>query len=173
MSRRGGDVVRFQGPGARSALSLVALIGLLIVLAGDVPSVLLVVVGVVVSPALLVCTREGLVLTPEHADVVNPLRRRRIPWRDVQGVVLDHLDIVFGLADGERVTVLYPERRTRRGWRSYDRRVADRDRIWQWWVDHRGADWRPLTPPPPPGSPPVAGAPTVDEVWGSPPEARR
>ncbi|KUJ58470.1 hypothetical protein AB0N87_39190 [Streptomyces sp. NPDC093228] len=110
----------------------------------------------VLVPLLLITSRPfGITLTPSAA-VVHNLRRRTIPWSNVQAIQVDSLF-------GSRTVVLYEAggRRTRlrapiTGFPSVDRRFEEKfHTIGRWWLDHRGPDWVPVPPP------------TVH--WGGPP----
>jgi hypothetical protein len=116
----------------------------------------------------------GVDLREDVAVLVDPFRRRRIPWRDVQAITMggwtDH-HTTLHLANGRTVRCAYPCRSL-----FARRRVeADYHRVGQWWLAHRGPDWRPAVAPPPPypapQSWPVAGPRPVEEVWRKPPEA--
>ena len=97
--------------------------------------------GVIVFP------RQGITLTPSAA-VVHNLRKRIIPWSDVQGV---HTESSLG----QRTVVIYEAtgRRTRlrapvTGVLSRDRRFEEKfHAIERWWLAHRGPDWTPVPPP--------------------------
>ncbi|WP_406307207.1 hypothetical protein OHA61_39455 [Streptomyces sp. NBC_00885] len=97
--------------------------------------------------AMIVFPRHGVTLTPSAA-VVHNLRRRTIPWSDVQGV---HTESSMGV----RAVVIYEAtgRRTRlrapiTGVLCWDRGFEEKfHAIGRWWLAHRGADWAPVPPP--------------------------
>jgi hypothetical protein len=100
---------------------------------------------VFVAEALWVRT-FGVDLTRESANV-RGLRRRSIPWQQVQAV-LRHGQLGAGrvtliLESGERATLRAPT--TFLGWgrADYER---DYHRIGQWWLAHRGDSWGPVRP---------------------------
>jgi len=103
----------------------------------------LVVGGVFVAEALCIRT-FGVDLTPESANV-RGLRRRRIPWSQVQAVLhhqqLGTRRVRLVLESGERVTLRAPTTWWGLGVAEYG---ADFNRIGHWWLDHRGEFWRPL-----------------------------
>ncbi len=99
----------------------------------------------------------GVTLTPSAA-VVHNLRRRTIPWSNVQAVQIEHLL-------GSRTVVIYEAggRRTRlrapiTGFLSWDRSFEEKfHTIGRWWLYHRGPDWAPAPPPRPQwGGPPAS-----------------
>ena len=110
------------------------------------PVALLAVVGLAVGEALWIRTL-GVDLTPESANV-RSVRRRIIPWQDVQAVLQYRRHGDWGvrliLESGEPVTLRAP-----RTWSSgfggaqYER---DFHRIGRWWLAHRGEAWRPVRP---------------------------
>lgn len=89
----------------------------------------------------------GVTLT-ESAAVVRNLRRRTIPWADIQSIQIEPVM-------GTRTVVLYETngRRTRlrapsTGFLAWDRRFEEKFHvIGQWWLTHRGPDWTPAPPP--------------------------
>ncbi|WP_329165598.1 hypothetical protein OHB49_38895 [Streptomyces sp. NBC_01717] len=97
--------------------------------------------------AVIVFPRHGITLTPSAA-VVHNLRRRIIPWSDVQGV---HIESYLG----QRTVVIYEAsgRRTRlrapvTGVLSWDRRFEEKfHTIGRWWLAQRGPDWTPVPSP--------------------------
>ncbi|WP_181802192.1 hypothetical protein [Streptomyces shenzhenensis] len=102
----------------------------------------------VLLPLLLITSRSfGITLTPSEA-VVHSLRRRPIPWSDVQAVQIESLL-------GSRAVVIYEAggRATRlrapsTGFLSWDRGFEEKfHTIGRWWLDHRGPDWIPVPPP--------------------------
>ncbi|MCX4508989.1 hypothetical protein OHA27_01460 [Streptomyces sp. NBC_01619] len=96
---------------------------------------------------MIVFPRHGITLTPSAA-VVHNLRRRTIPWSDVQGVQAES-------SLGQRTVVIYEAtgRRTRlrapvTGILCWDRRFEEKfHAIERWWLAHRGPDWAPVPPP--------------------------
>ncbi|MFJ9868880.1 hypothetical protein [Streptomyces sp. NPDC101165] len=111
--------------------------------------------GVLLPVALIISRPFGVTLTPSAAIVRN-LRRRTIPWSNVQAIQIESLF-------GSRTVVIYEAggRRTRlrapiTGFLSWDRSFEEKfHTIGRWWLDHRGPDWAPV---PPPGA-----------RWGGPP----
>lgn len=104
--------------------------------------------------ALVIPTRFGITLTPSAA-IVHNLRRRTIPWADIQAIQIEPLlgsrTVVLHEASGRRTRLRAPIT----GPLSWDRRFEEKfHTIGQWWLAHRGPDWTPL---PPPGAP-----------WGGP-----
>lgn len=102
----------------------------------------------VLLPLVLIASRSfGVTLTPSEA-VAHNLRRRTIPWSDVQAVQIESLL-------GSRTVVIYEAggRRTRlraptTGFLSWDRGFEEKfHTIGRWWLDHRGPDWVPVPPP--------------------------
>lgn len=89
----------------------------------------------------------GVTLTPSAA-IVHNLRRRTIPWSNVQAILIESLF-------GSRTVVIYEAggRRTRlrapiTGFLSWDRSFEQKFLIiGRWWLDHRGPDWSPVPPP--------------------------
>ena len=90
----------------------------------------------------------GVDLTPESAVVRGFWRRRTIAWREIQGVVSRQ-------RAGTWVVQLLPEHgklMTLRAATSYfgfgvGTHVQQFHQIGQWWLAHRGVDWRPAPPP--------------------------
>ncbi|MET8454523.1 hypothetical protein [Streptomyces sp. NPDC005209] len=103
--------------------------------------------GVLVPVALIISRPFGVTLTPSAA-VVHNLRRRTIPWSNVQGIRIESLF-------GSRIVAIYEAggRRTRlrapiTGFLSWDRSFEEKfHTIGRWWLDHRGPDWAPVPPP--------------------------
>jgi hypothetical protein len=97
----------------------------------------------------------GVDLTPESANV-RGIRRRSIPWREVQAVMryeqLGSTTVRLILENGKPVTLRAPARLWGLGGAAYDR---DFHQIGQWWLAHRGESWRPLRPEAP--RPPLQG----------------
>lgn len=103
----------------------------------------LVVGCLMVSMALSVRT-HGVDLTPQSAKL-RGLRRRSVPWQDVQAVLRyqPHGDLFVRLIleDGKPVTLRAPATLLGFGGANYER---DFHRIGQWWLAHRGPSWRPV-----------------------------
>ncbi|MFE9307825.1 hypothetical protein ACFYM5_08995 [Streptomyces sp. NPDC006706] len=102
----------------------------------------------VLLPMVLIASRIfGVTLTPSAA-IVHNLRRRTIPWSNVQAIRIESLF-------GSRTVVIYEAggRRTRlrapiTGFLSWDRSFEEKfHTIGRWWLDHRGPDWAPVPPP--------------------------
>jgi len=110
----------------------------------ELSSVMPLVVGCVfVAEALLIRT-FGVDLTPECANT-RGLRRRSIPWSQVQAVLnhrqLGTMRVSLVLESGQRVTLRAPSTWWGLGSTEYG---VDFDRIGHWWLDHRGELWRPV-----------------------------
>jgi hypothetical protein len=92
----------------------------------------------------------GVDLTAESANV-RGLRRRRVPWGDVQAVVryqrLGTWVVRLILANGQPVLLRAPSSTWGFGAANYER---DFHRIGQCWLARRGQSWRPLRPEAPP-----------------------
>jgi len=88
----------------------------------------------------------GVDLTPESANL-RGIRRRSIPWQEVQAVVrtgpTGSSMVRLILENGKHVWVRAPRRVWGFGGARFDR---DFDRIGQWWLAHRGESWRPERP---------------------------
>jgi len=88
----------------------------------------------------------GVDLTPESANV-RGIRRRSIPWREVQAVLryeqAGSTSVRLILENGKPATLRAPMRFLGLGGAAYDR---DFHQIGQWWLSHRGESWRPLRP---------------------------
>ncbi|MFF7986606.1 hypothetical protein ACFZDK_47285 [Streptomyces sp. NPDC007901] len=103
--------------------------------------------AVLLPVALIVPRPFGVTLTPSAA-VVRNLRRRTIPWSNVQAVRVESLL-------GSRTVVIYEAggRATRlrapiTGFLNWDRGFGEKfHTIGRWWLDHRGPDWVPVPPP--------------------------
>ena len=103
--------------------------------------------GVLAPVALIISRPFGVTLTPSAA-IVHNLRRRTIPWSNVQAIRIESLF-------GSRTVVIYEAggRRTRlrapiTGFLSWDRGFEEKfHTIGRWWLDHRGPDWAPVPPP--------------------------
>jgi hypothetical protein len=91
---------------------------------------------------------RGVDLTQESV-VVHAVRRRSIPWSQVQAVLrqvepLGTWAILLILHGGERVVLRLPTTVWGgSGGAEYERSFH---RIGQWWLAHRGASWRPERP---------------------------
>ncbi|AVH56479.1 MULTISPECIES: hypothetical protein [Streptomyces] len=100
-----------------------------------------------VLPVLITLLPFGVTLTPSAA-IVHNLRRRTIPWSNVQAI---RIESFFG----SRTVVIYEAggRCTRMrapitGFLSWDRSFEEKfHTIGRWWLDHRGPDWAPVPPP--------------------------
>ena len=132
----------------------------------------------VVMTALELGRRDGLELRSDTVVVLRSFRPREVAWRDVQAITPGRWpdrSTTLHLASGAtvpcgypRLSPLVPRRRVE----------ADYHRVGRWWLAHRGPDWRPLFAQPPAPYPaaaswPVAAPHPVEEVWRTPPEARR
>lgn len=103
--------------------------------------------GVLFPVALITSQPFGVTLTPSAA-IVHNLRRRTIPWSNVQAIQIESLF-------GSRTVVIYEAggRRTRlrapfTGFLSWDRSFEEKfHTIGRWWLDHRGPNWAPVPPP--------------------------
>jgi hypothetical protein len=97
-----------------------------------------------VAGGLWIRTR-GVDLTSESA-IVRRVRRRIVPWPEVQAVlrVSGAWRVQLILESGEAVTLLAPRLTV---WGS-GRAEFERDfhRIGQWWLAHRGGSWHPMRP---------------------------
>ncbi|WP_245608054.1 hypothetical protein [Streptomyces hokutonensis] len=90
----------------------------------------------------------GVTLT-ESAAVVRNLRRRTIPWADIQSIQIESImgtrTVVLYEANGRRTRLRSPST----GFLAWDRRFEEKFHvIGQWWLTHRGPDWTPLPPRP-------------------------
>ncbi|MFI6335947.1 hypothetical protein [Streptomyces sp. NPDC050535] len=90
----------------------------------------------------------GITLTPAAA-VVHNLRRRTIPWSDVQAIGVEPLlgtrTVVIHEVSGRRTRLRAPIT----GFLAWDRGFEEKvDVIGRWWWEHRGPDWTPAPPPP-------------------------
>ncbi|MEV0737646.1 hypothetical protein AB0I51_17095 [Streptomyces sp. NPDC050549] len=122
--------------------------------------------------ALLILTalfphRFGITLTPSAA-VVHNLRRRTIPWSDIQAVQPESLfgttTIVLYEANGRRTRLRAPST----GFLARDRHFEEKfHTIGTWWLTHRGPDWTPV--PPRPVWPTTPTPPAPDENPFAPP----
>lgn len=103
--------------------------------------------GVLLPLVQIISRRFGVTLTPTAA-VVHNLRRRAIPWADVQAIQIESVL-------GSRAVVIYEAggRHTRlrapmSGFLSWDRGFEEKfHTIGRWWLQHRGPDWVPVPPP--------------------------
>lgn len=107
--------------------------------------------GIALAYVLLVCCAVplnmaaqniGVDLTPEFA-VIRWLRRRTVPWAQVQAVVShDKPDgssaVWLMLEKGEPVKLRYPKTLMRKGNDQYEQELKLME---QWWVEHRGQAW--------------------------------
>jgi hypothetical protein len=97
----------------------------------------------------------GVDLTPDSANV-RGVRRRCIPWNDVQAVVHHRRQGTWGvrliLKSGKPVRLPAPTTWSGFGGAQYEQ---DFHRIGHWWLAHRGESWRPVRPEAP--RPPVLG----------------
>ena len=76
------------------------------------------------------------------------VRRRHIPWADIQAISYDSYltsrRVIVWTADGHRIPLPAPS--TVVFWLGRGRFDRGYHRIGQWWLDHRGPDWRPIPP---------------------------
>jgi hypothetical protein len=89
----------------------------------------------------------GITLTASAA-VVHGLRRRTVPWSDVQAVMIEPLlgsrTVVIHEAGGRRTRLRAPIT----GFLSWDSDFEEKfHTIGRWWLEHRGPDWVPVPPP--------------------------
>jgi len=89
----------------------------------------------------------GVDLTPESA-VVRGWRRRSVPWRAVQAVVSHKTSkgtsvVRLILEKNALVTLPASTSLGRKDDAHYER---DFNRIYQWWLTHRGESWNPSSP---------------------------
>lgn len=102
-------------------------------------------VGVVVAESLWALT-WGVDLTPESV-ILRGLRRRSIPWHQVQAVIryemLGQRRVRLIPQNGRLVTLRAPTSLWGLGSAAYER---DFQRIGQSWLAHRGESWRPEAP---------------------------
>jgi hypothetical protein len=91
----------------------------------------------------------GVDLTPESANL-RGIRDRSVPLREVQAVVrhrrLGTWCVQLILESGKALTLRAPTTWWGFGATDYER---DFNRIGRWWLEHRGASWRPPAPPAP------------------------
>ncbi|MEU9454822.1 hypothetical protein [Streptomyces sp. NPDC048277] len=100
-----------------------------------------------VPAALIASWPFGVTLTPSAA-IVHTLRRRTVPWSNVQAIQIESLL-------GSRTVVIYEAggRTTRlrapiTGFLNWDRGFEEKfHTIGRWWLAHRGPDWVPVPPP--------------------------
>jgi hypothetical protein len=91
----------------------------------------------------------GIDLTPQSA-MVRGLRRRSVPWSQVQAVLryqqlgCDRVTLV--LEDGQRLNLRTPATFWGSGAATAHRYEQDFHQIGQWWLAHRGPSWRPVRP---------------------------
>jgi hypothetical protein len=145
-------VVRIRSP-RYVLIQPVVMAGLFLVIAGsnwtrddqigNSPPFWLALAGVIVAQSLWELT-WGVDLTPESA-VLRGVRRRSIPWREVQAIVpYEHGGsrlVRLIPQNGKPVTLRAPRSWWRLGGAAYER---DFHRIDQWWLAHRGGSWRPV-----------------------------
>lgn len=103
--------------------------------------------GVLLPLVQITSRRSGVTLTPTAA-VVHNLRRRTIPWADVQAIriesVLGSRTVVIYEAGGRHTRLRAPMS----GFLSWDRGFEEKfHTIGRWWLQHRGPDWVPVPPP--------------------------
>ncbi|MEV7326349.1 hypothetical protein [Streptomyces sp. NPDC093970] len=105
--------------------------------------------AVLLSVLLFTSRRLGVSLTPSAAIVYN-LRRRTVPWSNVQAIHVESLlgsQTVVIYEAGGRCTRL---RAPITGFLNRDRDFEEKfHSIGRWWMDHRGPDWVPVPPPEP------------------------
>jgi hypothetical protein len=88
----------------------------------------------------------GVDLTPESANV-RGVRRRSVPWKDVQALVHHRGQgtwvVRLILESGKPVMLPAPTT-----WSGFGRTRYEQDfhRIGQWWLAHRGESWCPVVP---------------------------
>jgi hypothetical protein len=131
------------GPGAE----LIVMLAALDVWMGDRRDALgMLAYGCYFAVLALMIRSFGVDLMPESA-IVRGLRRRKVPWQDVQAVVQHRSFGTWGvrliLESGKPVMLRAPTTSWGFEGANYER---DFHRIGQWWVEHRGASWRPLRP---------------------------
>lgn len=90
----------------------------------------------------------GVTLTPSAA-VVRNIRRRTIPWADIQAIRIESIlgtkSIVLHEANGRSTRLRAPTT----AFLAWDRRFEEKFHvIGTWWLTHRGPDWTPAPPPP-------------------------
>ncbi|WP_234337092.1 hypothetical protein [Streptomyces xylophagus] len=90
----------------------------------------------------------GVTLTPSAA-VVRNIRRRSIPWADIQAIRIESIlgtkSIVLHEANGRSTRLRAPTT----AFLAWDRRFEEKFHvIGTWWLTHRGPDWTPAPPPP-------------------------
>lgn len=120
---------------------------------------------------LLLSPRFGITLTPSAA-VVRNLRRRTIPWRNVQAI---HVEPYMGTrrlviyeAGGRRT----PLRAPITGFLAWDGGFEEKyHAVVRWWLDHRGPDWTPVPPPWAIRDSGNSGRPTPQDPFAPPPQA--
>jgi hypothetical protein len=145
--------IRFRQPIAQVALSGVVCLPILFDLLSPRPDgyhrstteiVVLVVVLLTVLSAAAFSRTFGVILDPEVARV-NGLRRQVVPWRRVQAVSTESMlgtrRVVLWTDDGGRIPLRAPTATIFGG--RFDVKFHQ---IGQWWLAHRGADWKPVPP---------------------------
>lgn len=102
--------------------------------------------GLAIVAQALWALNWGVDLTPESANL-RGIRRRSIPWQEVQAVVRygpsGSLMVKLILEDGKHVRVPAPRGVWGFGGAGFDR---DFERIGQGWLVHRGESWGPVRP---------------------------
>ncbi|MFD4556001.1 hypothetical protein ACFWP5_17060 [Streptomyces sp. NPDC058469] len=103
---------------------------------------------VLLALATLLPAYFGITLTPSAA-VVRNVRRRTIPWSDIQAIQIESTlgtkSIVLHEANGRRTRLRAPTT----GFPVWDRHFEEKfHTIGTWWLTHRGPDWTPTPPPP-------------------------
>jgi hypothetical protein len=122
---------------------------------------------------LLLPSYFGVTLT-ESAAVVRNLRRRTIPWADIQSIQIESImgtrTVVLYEANGRSTRLRAPST----GFLAWDRRFEEKFHvIGQWWLTHRGPDWTPAPPPrawwnTPPNTPPNPVRDPVRDPFAAP-----
>lgn len=115
---------------------------------------------------LLLSPRFGITLTPSAA-VVHNLRRRTIPWPNVQAIQIEPYQgtrrVVVYEAGGRRTPLRAPVT----GFLAWDGGFEEKyHTVVRWWLDHRGPDWAPV---PPPWAVNGRGGPTPEDPFAPPP----
>jgi hypothetical protein len=91
----------------------------------------------------------GIDLTPQLANV-RGIRRRSVPWSQVQAVLgYRHMGadrVALVLDSGERVVLRMPATYWGSGAATDVKYREDFHRLGQWWLAHRGPSWRPVRP---------------------------
>ena len=91
----------------------------------------------------------GVDLTPESANI-RGLRRRRVPWSQIQAVLgyrqMGADRMALALDSGERVVLRMPATYWGSGAATDVKCWEDFHRLGQWCLAHRGPSWRPARP---------------------------